>query len=380
MATGAENNIDPWGRSLTETLRRWWWIPAILALVGAVIGGAAGLNSPKESSALLRVQITSDNPDATTQAVQSAMSELGTNEVFTAAAGKAGVTAGVLRSHTEILAVPNSTSISVKVTAPDAAAAANEANAVAQAGIQAASTRLQNQLSAMTDSTEALIGDSRLADKQAEAQRVMRLGGQLADAQSALLTQSRQLTLLQSADAGAASATSPVLLAGMGFIGGGLAGIALTLLFGGRRGRMGSMREMRRLYPDIEFIPARDVPAVMSMEAGSADRIVLSGVRVPAGAVRSLVDPVTSGVHAVGRDVVVTEDVAQFGTDPKTNGGIDPSVTVLQTPLSGAIVKRVARDPRSVLMVLVRPHKTRFEWLDEHAAQFGDRTYVVVDG
>lgn len=115
------------------------------------------------------------------------------------------------------------------------------------------------------------------------------------------------------------------------------------------------------------------------MEAGSVDRVVLSGVRVPAASVRGMVDPVADGVHAAGRDAHVTEDVAQFGAEHFGRDG-KRQVTVLQTPLSGAIVRRVARDPRSLLMVLVRPHKTKFEWLDEHAGQFGERTYVVVDG
>ena len=379
MAKMAENNIDPWGRSLGETLRRWWWVPALLALVGGIIGGAAGVTSPKSAEALLRVQSTSDNPDALSRATQSAMSELGTQEVYAQAAKARGTDAATLRSGTEIAVVANSMLLSVTSTADTAANAAADANAIAQAGVTVSASRLQSDLTALTRSTETLIGSSQLRDVQAEQQRVIRLGGQLADSQGTLLTQSRQLSLLQPADSTQVRSASPVLLAGMGLIGGATLGVALTLLFGGRRGRMNSMREMRRLYPDIEFIPARDVPAIMSMEAGSADRIVLSGVRVPAGAVRGLVDPVTAGVHAAGRAAHVTEDVAQFGV-PHDGPDGDRSVTVLQTPLSGTIVKRVARDPHSVLMVLVRPHKTRFEWLDEHATQFGDRTYVVVDG
>ncbi len=376
MANQAETNIDPWGRSLGETLRRWWWVPTVLALIGALIGGVAGARTPSTAQAMLRVQSSGENPDATTQQAQSAMAELDTHEVFAAAAAKRNVPEAVLRARTKITNVSNSSILSVVVTDPDAKVAVADANAIAEAGVGVSAGRLQNELNAVTASTERLIGAAKLADPEAEAQRVLRLGGQLADTQGNLLVQSRQLSLLQRADASQVSSTSPVLLAGMGLIGGALLGIALALLFGGRRGRMGSLREMRRLYPDIEFIPARDVPAIMSMEAGSADRIVLSGVRVPAGAVRGLVDPVTSGVHAAGRDTAITEDVAQFGADVPRGGH---TVTVLQTPLSGAIVKRVARDPRSVLMVLVRPHKTRFEWLDEHAPQFGDRTYVVVD-
>jgi len=380
VAGKAETNIDPWGRSLMETLRRWWWIPATLALVGALIGGVAGLRAPKTAEVLLRVQSTAENGDGLTQAAQSALTELATHEVYGPAAKARGVTEEDLRTRTEVTTVPSSLILSVKVTAPDAEAAVADANAFAESGVKASNKRLTDELKGLAASTDALINSSPLRDTQAETQRRLRLGGQTADNQGQLLLSSRQLTVLQRAETATVKSTSPALLAAMGLLGGGLLGAALTLLFGGRRGRMASLPEMRRLYPDLEFIPARDVPAVMSMEAGTADNVVLSGVHAPAAAVRSLVEPVTAGVHAAGREVLVTEDVARLGADPATTGPIHRDVTVLQTPLSGAIVKRAARDPHSVLLVLVRPHKTRFEWLDEHAAQFGERTYVVVDG
>lgn len=379
MADVADSNIDPWGRSLSETLRRWWWIPSILALLGVLVGAAAGLNSPKSAVAILTVQITSENPDAIKQATQSAMTEVSTQEVFSSAAKARNINPTGLRARSEISVVPDSTMLAVKVTADDANTAAADANALAKAGVDQSAARMQNQLRALTANTETLINGQGLRDTQAERTRITQLGGALAQSQQNLLTQSRQLTVLQNAAAADATSTSPVLLGLMGLIGGSLIGIAFTLLFGGRRGRMNTMREMRRLYPNLEFIPARDVPAILSMEAGSVDRVVLSGVRVPAASVRGMVDPVADGVHAAGRDAHVTEDVAQFGAEHFGRDG-KRQVTVLQTPLSGAIVRRVARDPRSLLMVLVRPHKTKFEWLDEHAGQFGDRTYVVVDG
>ncbi len=379
MANPAENNADPWGRSLIETLRRWWWVPAILAVLGAGVGLAAGVSSPKTAEALLAVRITSDNPDALSRAATSAVTEVSTGEVYAAAAQVLGESAADLRARSQVLVVPDSTVLAVRVTADTADNAAADANELAKAAVNQSARRLQNELRSLTTSTEALISGQGLRDAGAERARITQLGGALAGSQQALLTQSRQLSVLQSASADGASSTSPMLMGMLGAIGGALLGIAFTMLFGGRRGRLSSMREMRRLYPNLEFIPARDVPAIMSMEAASADRVVLSGVRVPAASVRALVEPVDAGVHAAGRDSHVTEDVAQFGAEHYGRDG-HRQVTVLQTPLSGAIVRRVARDPRSVLMVLVRPHKTRFEWLDEHAGQFGDRTYVVVDG
>ena len=379
MANLAENNADPWGRSLIETLRRWWWVPMMLAVLGAGVGLAAGVNSPKTAEALLAVHISSDNPDALSRAATSAVTEVSTQEVYAGAAQARGGNAAGLRSRSQVLVVPDSTVLAVRVTADTADNAAADANELAKAAVNQSARRLQNDLRSLTTSTETLIAQQGLRDAQAERTRITQLGGALASSQQSLLTQSRQLSVLQTASADTASSTSPVLMGLLGAIGGGFLGLALTMLFGGRRGRINSMREMRRLYPNLEFTPARDVPAIMSMEAASADRVVLSGVRVPAASVRALVDPVDAGVHAAGRDSHITEDVAQFGAEHYGRDG-HRQVTVLQTPLSGAIVKRVARDPRSVLMVLVRPHKTRFEWLDEHAAQFGDRTYVVVDG
>lgn len=379
MANPADNNADPWGRSLIETLRRWWWVAATLAVLGAAVGFAAGLNSPKTAEALLSVQITNDNPDALSRAATNAVTEANTQEVYAAAAQERATQAASLRQRSEILIVPNSTVLGVRVTADTAENAAADANALAVAAVNQSARRVQNDLRSLTTNTETLMTTEPLQDAQAERTRKNQLGGALATSQQALLTQSRQVVVLQQADAANATSTSPLLLGLLGAIGGGLLGLALTMLFGGRRGRLSSMREMRRLYPNLEFIPARDVPAIMSMEAGASDRVVLTGVRVPAANVRGLVEPVEAGVHAAGRDTHVTEDVAQFGAEHYGRDG-EREVTVLQTPLSGAIVKRVARDPRSVLLVLVRPHKTRFEWLDEHAGQFGERTYVVVDG
>lgn len=379
VATPAENNRDPWGRSLMATLRRWWWMPLVLGLIGALLGGLAGITAPKTAEASLKVQTTASEGSGLAEAVQSAVMEAGTREVYQDAAGQSGVEVQDLRERSDISNVLQSSVLSVKVTDRNAEQAAAQANALAQAGVERSNQRLADELQTLTDTTSKLIRDDRLTSAAAEEQRVMRLGGQLADSQAQLLTQSRRLTLLQAAEADQVESVSPALLTGMGLLGGILAGVGLALLFGGRRGRMGSITEMRRLYPDVEFVPARELATVMSMEAATADRVVLTGVRAPAGAVRGLVEPVASGIRATGREVSVTDDVARFGQDPVGRNG-RPDVTLLQTPMSSAIVKRAARDDRAVLLTLVRPHKTRFEWLDEHVHQFGDRSYVVVDG
>ena len=379
MASPALTNIDPWGRSLGETLRRWWWVPAAFALVGAVIGGLIGSGSPSSVASLLRVQSTANNGDGLNQAAQSALTEMGTSEVFSRAANETGLTEADLRARTKLTTVPESLILQVEVSAPSPEEAVRDANAVTQAGVAASNERVANELSSLTASTAEVIRAQKLADQNAETQRVGRLGAALAENQSSTLAQSRQLTVLQPAVAGAATSTSRVMLILLGAVGAGLVGIALALFFGGRRGRMSKLGEMRRLYPNLEFIPARDVPAVLSMEVPTPQRVVITGVRAPLAAIRSLIDPVAEGLKAAGRDIIVTQNVAKYGASQSAPASAGGPATVLETGLSTAIVKRVARDPEALLLVLVRPHKTRFEWLDEYSGQFGDRTYVVVD-
>lgn len=376
----AENNRDPWGRSLAATLRRWWWIPVVLGLVGAVVGGLAGISAPKTAEALVRVQTSNPDPQAVADAVQSAMLEASSRDVFESAAQKTGADMTTLRENAEVTAVVKTTFLSIKATDRDAETAARMANGLADAAVEASNARINDELTELTRTTGVLIKQQPLTEPDAEQQRVARLGGQLADHQGTLLMQSRRLSLLQAAEAAGAEGPSTALLGAMGLLGGVLAGGALALVFGGRRGQMTSMTEMRRVYPDLEFVPARELPTVISMEARDIDRVVLTGVRAPAGAVRGLVEPVAAGFHAGGREVAVTDDLAAFGRDSMNGNGRPRTATLLQTPLTSAILKRAARDENAMVLVLVRPHKTRFEWLDEHVNQFGDRVCVVVDG
>lgn len=378
MATPALNNRDPWGRSLMATLRRWWWIPLVLGLVGAVVGGLAGISAPKTAEAVVRVHTSSPDPQAVADSVQSAMIESSSREVYQGAAAKLGTDAVSLQKQAEISSVLKTPFLSVKATDRDPEAAAGLANGLAEAAVSASAKRVTDDLTELTRTTGVLIKQQPLTDADAEQERVTRLGGQLADQQGNLLMQSRRLSMLQTAEPAQAAGPSTPLLAAMGLVGGLLAGAALALLFGGRRGRMSSINEMRRVYPELEFVSARELPTVVSMEALDVDRVVLTGVRAPAGAVRGLVEPVAAGFQAVGRDVVVTDDLTALGHDD--HQGRPRTATLLQTPLTSAVIKRTARDERGMLLVLVRPHKTRFEWLDEHVNQFGDRVCVVVDG
>ncbi|GAB47068.1 hypothetical protein [Mobilicoccus pelagius] len=360
------------------TLRRWWWIPAVLGLTGAVLGGLAGVSAPKSATAIVNVQTSLPDADAVASAQQSALIEASSRDVMQAAAQKLGMAPKDLSAETEVGAEVKTSFLTFKATDRDAEKAARMANAVADAAVEARNVRIDEELKELTRSTSVLIQGQPLRDKSAEEARVARLGGQLADQQGQLLTQSRRLAVLQSAQADTAEGPSTMLLVAMGLLGGLLAGVALALVFGGRRGQMSSIDEMRRVYPELEFVSTRELPTLLSMEAGDVDRVVLTGVRAPAGAVRNLVEPVAAGFHAAGREVVLTEDLAAF--QPDATGARPRAATLVQTPLTNAVVKRTGRDEHAMLLVLVRPRKTRFEWLDEYVNSFGDRVCVVVDG
>lgn len=379
MANPGLANIDPWGRSLGETLRRWWWVPVVFALIGALLGGLAGAGAPSTATALLRVQSTASNGDGLNQAQQSALAETNTSEVFQAAAQQIGTSEVDLRERAELAAVPESLMIEIRVAADNPAEAVRQANAFAQAAVTASNSRIDDELAALTEATSRILANSRLTSAAAEEARVASLGASLAGSQSQTLAQSRRLSVIQPATEEAVETTSSAVLILLGGVGLGLVGVAVVLFFGGRRGRMRKIGEMRRLYPNLEFIPARDVPAVLSMEAPTPDRLVITGVRTPVAVVRQLVEPVAEGLKAVGRDIVVTQNVAKYGASQTLPKGPQTPTTVLESGLSTAVVKRVARDPEAILLVLVRAGKTRFEWLDEYAGQFGERTYIVVE-
>lgn len=375
MAKWAERNRDPWGRSLVATLRRWWWLPAALSLLGALTGGIAGASAPKTAEAIVRVQTQSSDPQGTADAVQSAMLEASSREVFTAAAG-AGGDVEALREKVDVAAIVKTTFLSIKATDRDPEVAAKLANDVAEAAVEASNKRIDDQLAELTRTTSVLIKGQKLPQADAEAQRVERLGGQLADSQGTLLMQSRRLTLLQSAQASDAEGPSTALMTLMGLIGGALGGVALALLLGGRRGAMSSADEMRRVYPELEIVRRHELDSVLALEADAVDRVVLTGVRAPAGAITALAEPVAHALRRTGREVTFTDDLSVLGRDEQRTRGI----TVVQTPMSPSLLRRVGRDSRALTVVLVRPGKTRFEWLDEHIDSFGDRVCVVVDG
>lgn len=375
MAKWAERNRDPWGRSLVATLRRWWWLPAALSLLGALTGGIAGASAPKTAEAIVRVQTQSSDPQGTADAVQSAMLEASSREVFTAAAGKGG-DIDTLHDKVAVSAIVKTTFLSIKATDRDPEVAAKLANDVAEAAVEASNKRIDDQLAELTRTTSVLIKGQKLPQADAEAQRVERLGGQLADSQGTLLMQSRRLTLLQSAQASDAEGPSTALMTLMGLIGGALGGVALALLLGGRRGAMSSADEMRRVYPELEIVRRHELDSVLALEADAVDRVVLTGVRAPAGAITALAEPVAHALRRTGREVTFTDDLSVLGRDEQRTRGI----TVVQTPMSPSLLRRVGRDSRALTVVLVRPGKTRFEWLDEHIDSFGDRVCVVVDG
>ena len=58
---------------------------------------------------------------------------------------------------------------------------------------------------------------------------------------------------------------------------------------------------------------------------------------------------------------------------------MDDAVHVIVTSLSDTVLRRVVRDPSSLVIIPVHPKVTRMEQLDGFAARLNDRTYLLVD-
>lgn len=387
MTSTTPPDSDLWARSLLNAVRRWFFLPFALGLIGAVLGGSAGMAAQPSSESLLGVQSTETDGAGLQRLVESAVQELNTTEIYATAAKASGVDADSLRQRTRIAAVPDSQILSVTVTAPTAGQAAAESRAISDAGVQASQDRTKAELKRLTDATLKLMSDpaSRATDDRAERARVARLGDELAANQSALVRGSNQLTLLQSGEA-TSTVASPLLLAGMGLVGGVLLGLALALLLGARRGKIQSTRELHQLYPQFPVLNLAEVPSVISIEAGAISTVIVAGVQRSPEKLQVVTDAVRDGLRLAGREVqLVNEHQSAVLTPMRLNGSAryardstTQDVSVLSTSLNSAVVRRVRRDPGTLLLITVEPRNTRWKWLGGYLSDLDERTYLLV--
>ena len=363
--------LDPWGRSVVNAVRRWAYIPILLAALGAVSGGLVGMAARPSAEALVAVRSTAVDAAGLERAAESAALAMRTMPVFTEASQGGSADPGDLRSRTKIGAKPNTQIISVTVTAPASEQAVREANAVALAAIQLDSTGVPDQLGQVTDEIQRLIREHKLTSAGAEQARLARLGDELVTRQSAVLANGQQLTLLQEAEPARLVPATPVLVA-MGALVGMLLGLGLAQLLGVRRGTVQSGRELTQLYPEASVIQTADLRGMLDLEP-RVKTVFLAGVRRSVEDLVRVTERVRQSLILDGREVVVRD--ASPGPDEPANGHIN----LVPTMLNETVLRRSARDDCTLLLVPVQPRVTRLEALDVFAPRLNDRSYLLVD-
>jgi hypothetical protein len=367
----AAARLDPWGRSVVNAVRRWAYVPILLAAIGAVTGGLAGMAARPSAEALVSVRSTALDGAGLERAVESAAMTMRTMPVFTQASLAAAAEPGDLRSRTKIGAKPGTQIISVTVTARTSEQAVREANAVALAAISLGSAGITEQLGQVTGEIRKLIREHRLSTAGAEQARQARLGDELATRQSAVLDNGQRLTRLQEAEPARLVPATPILVA-MGALVGMLLGLGLAQLLGVRRGPVQSGRELAQLYPEASVIQTADLRGMLALEP-RIKTVFLAGVRRSVEDLVRVTERVRQSLILDGRDVVVGE--APPRADEPANGYIN----VIPTMLNETVLRRSARDDGTLLLVPVQPRVTRLEALDVFAPRLNDRAYLLID-
>jgi hypothetical protein len=368
--TPIEASYDPWGRSVLSALRRWIALPIGLAILGAALGLVIGTQAKPSAVVLLRVESSASDGAAMKTVQESTVLELDTAPIYSAAASS-DTTAGELRSRTAIAAVPDSQLITITVTAPTADQAVREADAISDVAIAANNARITQDLKKITDDTRKLIADNRLPDNSAEQSRVARLGDNLGQNQSNLIVGSRSLILVHGAEASTLF-PSPIVLGTLGLVAGALLGGAIAILVGARRGRIRSTRELQRLYPRAAVIDALELESVINLELENTSTVYVAGVHQSPEELEPVAEAIREQFAAAGSRVRVV-------AHPSSVAVADHSyqVQVVPTSLSDTVVRRVARDADSLLIIPVTPRKTRLEGLEPYASRFNERTYLL---
>ncbi|HEU5487048.1 MAG TPA: YtxH domain-containing protein, partial [Microlunatus sp.] len=302
---------------------------------------------------------------------ESTMLEMDTAPIYNTAANRTGTSPADLRTRTEIAAVPDSQLITVTVTADSADEAVAQANAIADAAINVNQRRIDTELEQLTDNTRDLIVNSRLSNADAEQARVSRLGDTLGQNQSNLVVGSRNVVLVHSAEA-ASLLPSPGLLGALGLVAGALIGGVIALLLGSRRGKVHSTRELRQLYPNASVVDPLDLESVITLESQNASVVYVAGLHQTPEHLQTVADAVRTQFLANGREVEGRE----------TNRGVkldERPLQVITTTLSDTVLRRIAHESNSLLIIPVQPKVTRMEELDAYASRLNDRTYLLVD-
>lgn len=373
MVNEVATQYDSRSRTFSFAARRWLILPIALGIVGFGAGLGAGVMARPSAEALVRVNSASTDPDAVERAVTSAALELDSVQVYQTAAKKLGVATEELRLRSKIIAVTSSQLVSITVTSKTTGQAVREADGLAAASTEVSQSRLQAELESITNQTRSLIRAQELSNTAAERARVARLGDALAGNQSNLVAGPSQVTIFEQAVPSRGLPPAP-LLAALGLVGGGLLGLALALLLGVRRGTVHSARDLRELYPHAAVIETEDLDTMLNLESGSASTVFVAGVEKDVEEFRAVTDAVRDRLLATGREVRVLLNAAAVKQEP-----FNEHINLVPTTLNDTVLRRIARDRHTLLIVLVELNHTRLAWLNSFAPVFGDRTYLLVN-
>lgn len=367
----AASSPSSWLRTLGAATRRWFAIPLILGLLGGLAGVAAGMAAKPSAEILLRAQSTAVDGAGITTNVNSVVVELDTAALYEEAASSTGGSPAELRDRTRISAIPESQIISISVTSTSPEQAVEEVDALAKAALGANEARVEEELAKVTRQTRDLISGRKLIDPDAERARLTRLGDSLGANQSSLTVGARQLLLIQSGQ-NSRMLPSPALLGAMGLVGGVLLGLAGALLLGTRRGRIGSARKLKELYPQVSIIEDRDLDTVIELEAPSTSTVFVGGVGRQADQLDDVVGIVHRRLTALGHEAHIVDSLRLASTEA-TEG----QVSVVPIELNTIMLRRIGRAERALLVVAVDPVKTRVQKLDSIAANLPERSYLL---
>jgi hypothetical protein len=363
--------LDPWGRSVVNAVRRWAYIPILLAALGAITGGLVGMAARPSAEALVSVRSSAVDGAGLERAAESAALTMGTMPLFQEAGRRSGVDPGELRSHTKIAVKPNTQIISITVTAKTSEQAVREATAMAASAISLDSAGVPGKLSRVTEEVRKLIREQTLTSTHAEQARLAQLGTDLATRQGAVLAEGQQLTLLQGAEPARLVPATQILVA-MGGLVGMLLGLGVAQLLGVRRGTVQSGRELSQLYPEASVIQTADLRGMLGLEP-RVRTVFLAGIRRNVEDLVRVTERVRQSLILDGHDVLVRD--APPSPDEPANG----HVNLVPTMLNETVLRRNARDDGTLLLVPVQPRVTRLEALDVFAPRLNDRSYLLVD-
>jgi len=375
--------------SVVTSLRRWWWLPLALSLVGGGIGYGVGGHSPVRSVILLRVGINSQDSTLVTQAVQTARYLIDSPQVFEIAARGTGRTPADLQSRSVITPVDSSQVISVAVTAPTASEAAAMSEAVAKAAIAVSDLESQNRLNDIRARGNNLLSTEQLDDRSAEAARRSQIGQSVAASQSSVIASSDRLSVLTRQPAAATGISSPMVISALGAFGGLLLGCAFAYMLGARRGRVRNLNEIRLAFPQIESITSDEMPNMLADTVEGRGSLIFMA-STSAAAETEAVHRACGALEQAGLRPIVIDtrqpmSVSMAAVIPRAERELlleerRADVILLSGPATRALIRRVSNQADSSVVILIHRKITRHRELNQLVGEIGVAPAVLVLG